>query len=167
MRARIDKGQSSGSLSTLELSKLRKELNSAYNDEERCWKNKSRNIWLKKDDRNTKYFHACTKDRLARNRLIHIEDEHGVEQRGDTKIGEVDDHYFCDLFRSQLANVSYYASVFYGFVSGVTEDINNNLIREISLQEIKDVVFLLVLTKAMVHMVLHGLFTINFGKKSV
>lgn len=38
-------------------------LKEAYRDEEEYWKQKSRNIWLKDGDLNTKFYHASTKQR--------------------------------------------------------------------------------------------------------
>lgn len=115
LRAQLDKGQSSGFISTTDLLKLIKELNTAYIYEEHFWKQKSQIGWLKDGDRNTKYVYACTKDRLARNRLLCIVDEKGVEHRGDIQIRDVDGRYFTDLFQSNPTNATDYEAVFAGF----------------------------------------------------
>lgn len=51
---------------------LKKELRQAYVDEENYWKLKSQNQWLNAGDRNTKFFHACAKNRTARNHIVSI-----------------------------------------------------------------------------------------------
>lgn len=44
-------------------------LKKAYVQEESFWKQKSRNIWLLEGDVNTKFFHAQTQQRRARNKM--------------------------------------------------------------------------------------------------
>lgn len=56
---------------------IQKELATAYNDEETYWKQKSRNQWMLEGDRNTSFFHARTKTRFSKNRIMSIKDEHG------------------------------------------------------------------------------------------
>ncbi|CAE6157413.1 unnamed protein product [Arabidopsis arenosa] len=44
---------------------IQRDLAQAYNDEEKYWHQKSRNNWMIGGDRNTGFFHACTKTRLC------------------------------------------------------------------------------------------------------
>lgn len=52
-----------------QIPQLQQDLNRAYSDEERYWKQKSRNTWMHEGDRNTSYFHACAKNRFSQNRI--------------------------------------------------------------------------------------------------
>lgn len=58
----LDEAHSDPSVSLQEIHKLRKDLLQAYKDEEAFWRNKSRIQWLNYGDRNTRFFHASTKN---------------------------------------------------------------------------------------------------------
>lgn len=45
-------------------------LQEAYMDEEEFWQQKSHNMWYISGDLNTKFYHALTKQRRARNRIV-------------------------------------------------------------------------------------------------
>lgn len=45
---------------------IQEDLAKAYNDEKTYWKQKSQNKWMVEGDRNTNYFHSCTKVRFAK-----------------------------------------------------------------------------------------------------
>lgn len=51
-----------------DISAATKELHEALKTEEIFWRQKSRVLWLREGDRNSKFFHAATKQRRARNR---------------------------------------------------------------------------------------------------
>lgn len=57
--------------------------------EEMFWHQKNRVIWLEAGDKNTKFFHASTKQRRARNRIIGILDEGGNGRRKRMKLNEL------------------------------------------------------------------------------
>lgn len=64
-QAQIDDNFSSDAILSLKWN-----LCAAFRDEELYWKQKGRANWLREGDRNTKFFHATTKQRRARNRVI-------------------------------------------------------------------------------------------------
>lgn len=82
-------------ISSLNLSLLR-----AYKAEEDFWKQRSRQLWLALGDKNTRYFHASTKTRKARNKITVIEDSEGVPVYEDEKIVLVISDYFNKIFTS-------------------------------------------------------------------
>lgn len=45
-------------------------LQDAYKDEEEYWYQKSLNMWYSSGDLNTKFYHALTKQRRVRNRIV-------------------------------------------------------------------------------------------------
>lgn len=45
--------------------------------EEIFWRQKSRDMWLKNGDHNTKFFHSSVKERWVRNRIFSISDSQG------------------------------------------------------------------------------------------
>ena len=54
-----------------------RKLQEAYKDEEDFWQQKSRNMWHTSGDQNTKFYHALTKQRRARNRIVGLYDSDG------------------------------------------------------------------------------------------
>ena len=60
-----------------EIADALKELSTALKAEEMFWRQKSRVLWLREGDRNSKYFHALVKQRRARNRITQLIDENG------------------------------------------------------------------------------------------
>ena len=48
---------------------IQESLSKAFSDEEKYWKQKSHNHWMKGGGRNTGFFHACTKTRYSQNRI--------------------------------------------------------------------------------------------------
>lgn len=77
----------------------------------------------------------------ARNKLVAIEDSNGVNQRGDKKIAEVAGNYFSELYTSNPASDQVYQQIFEGFQAKITDDINRDLIRDISDEEINEAIF--------------------------
>ncbi|CAA7047375.1 unnamed protein product [Microthlaspi erraticum] len=141
IRHRLDKAMVSPLATTQERNRLREELNHANAEEEAFWKQKSRNNWLKAGDKNTKFFHSVTKARRIRNNLTTIEDEAGAIHRGDNAIGEVAEKYFQNLFTPQDVTAETFAQVFDGFERRVSTDINSDLIRAVTTEEIEEAAF--------------------------
>lgn len=117
---------------------LQRELAKAYRDEEIYWRTKSRKQWLKDGDRNTAYFHACTKTRYSKNYITSIQDEHHNIHRGDKEVGEHAQAYFKKVYTSSKIPVS--PIDFGDFTPTVTHDINDELTRDFEEKEIYDAV---------------------------
>lgn len=54
-----------------------KKLHEAYKEYEIYWRQKSKTLWLKDIDKNTKYSHAFTKQRTARNIITYLFNDDG------------------------------------------------------------------------------------------
>ncbi|KAG7574769.1 Endonuclease/exonuclease/phosphatase superfamily [Arabidopsis suecica] len=81
-----------------EITELTLRLKEAYRDEELYWYQKSRCSWMKLGDDNSKYFHALTKQRRARNRITGLHDANGIWSAEDKDIQNIAVSYFKDLF---------------------------------------------------------------------
>lgn len=91
---------------SIRLSEIKKDLHQAYKDEERFWRQKSRISLLKEGDRNTTYFQGCTKTCKARNHIISLKDDEGVEQHGEENIAQTVADYFSKLFSNNQPSES-------------------------------------------------------------
>lgn len=66
--------------------------------EEIYWRQRSRAVWLKDGDKNTKYFHHKANQRNRRNAINQIKDSEGRWVRSQRCIEEVAEDYFTNLF---------------------------------------------------------------------
>ncbi|CAA7037615.1 unnamed protein product [Microthlaspi erraticum] len=124
-----------------ELSAITNKLKEAHRDEEEYWKQKSRNMWLKDGDLNTKFFHASTKQRRAINRIVGLHNEANVWVAGEKEIETVAVNYFDSLFTSNLP------VDFTGVLENVSERItiteNEVLTRRATEAEVREALFMM------------------------
>ncbi|KAG7572302.1 Endonuclease/exonuclease/phosphatase superfamily [Arabidopsis suecica] len=122
-----------------ELASLKRELNQEYINEEQFWKDKSRITWMNNGDRNTKYFHAATKNRRAQNRIQKLIDDDGREWTADVDLGRVAEVYFKRLFASE--DVGYEIEELEILEPSVTEQMNSTLLAPVTKEEVKVATF--------------------------
>ncbi|KAF8084973.1 hypothetical protein N665_0691s0012 [Sinapis alba] len=125
--------------STLRIRFLKAELVQAYKEDELFWKQRCKDKWTVKGDLNTKYYHASVKANIPRRRIIKLLDDSGREHFSKAAKGEIATEYFQKLFTSTIPGD--FTSLFDGFTSRVTEDMNEKLSREVSKEEVKAAVF--------------------------
>ena len=142
----IDEASTDFLVSTEQLRQLRRELLLAYLKEEMYWKLKCRIQWMNEGDLNTRFFHASTKNRIARNRLTSIQGMDGSDIYGNQKIAEEAERYFGELFMSMnqrdLTNVLQHIQL---VVSTTTNEL---LLKDITTNEIRTTLFAIGATKA-------------------
>jgi hypothetical protein len=68
--------------------------------QETMWRQRSRVVWLRDGDKNTKFFHNKASQRAKVNGINKIKDEDGVWWRGDEHVERVLINYFDNLFSS-------------------------------------------------------------------
>ena len=138
LKRRLDQVQNDDTISEEEL-KLKWKLCEAYREEELFWKQKSRALWLTEGDRNTKFFHAKTKQLRTRNRITKLLDSMGNWIETEEGIEHLATEYFHNLFTSSTPEDCEEAFRF--ITASVTEDMNTLLTRAPSEEEIKEAVF--------------------------
>ncbi|CAA7031857.1 unnamed protein product [Microthlaspi erraticum] len=104
IKAQLEQNQTDLSGTSEEALKLKWDLCAAFREEEIYWKQKSRVTWLREGDRNTKFFHATTKQRRARNRITKLKRNDGTWAETDDGIERVATEYFQTLFTSSAPN---------------------------------------------------------------
>lgn len=135
----LESAQSSDYPCLVHVGFLKRSLVEAYKEEESLWSQRSREKWHKDGDLNTKFFYASVKASRARKRIEILKDINGNSQRSEASKGKVAFAYFTELFRS--SNPGNFDEFFQGFQSKLSTQVNNSLVRHVTNQEIKDVVF--------------------------
>ncbi|XP_050222755.1 uncharacterized protein LOC126672846 [Mercurialis annua] len=125
---------------------LESELAGAIREEEIYWAQKSRQLWLREGDKNTAFFHACTKQRHARKKLHGIQDSSGIWQTNPGTMKSIISRYYKDIFTTQ--GPQDYELITQGLHARVTRSMNSTLIRDVSDSEIKQAVFSMSSNKA-------------------
>ena len=77
-----------------------KELSTSLKVEEMFWRQKSRVLWFREGDRNSKYLHALVKQRRARNRITQLLDENGHVVEDEEELVAIATSYFRQIFES-------------------------------------------------------------------
>ncbi|XP_075663334.1 uncharacterized protein LOC142632901 [Castanea sativa] len=105
---------------------------------ETLWRQKSRELWLKLSDRNTKFFHLSTIIRRKRNNIDAIRDEQGawITETEATRSPFLNN--FKNLFSQK--EVCFPPHLEHLVLSSITEDENSELSRIPTPEEIKDTV---------------------------
>ncbi|KAF8080915.1 hypothetical protein N665_0914s0003 [Sinapis alba] len=86
------------------ITELKSQLNYEYKQEEEYWRTKSRVLWLKYGDKNTRFFHAKAKQRRSHNRITSLQDEQGQVKISEREIEDIILNYFNDLYTSSCSD---------------------------------------------------------------
>ncbi|KAG7581014.1 Reverse transcriptase zinc-binding domain [Arabidopsis suecica] len=139
LQDKIDSAQEDDSISAAELLAIKWKLCDAYREEEIFWKMKSRETWYQEGDKNTKFFHAITKQRRARNKILGLLNDDGMWVDKEVGIERLAVDYFKDLFTT--SDPQEFHSVLQDVPTMISEDMNQKLTREISPEEVKRALF--------------------------
>ena len=64
------------------------------------WNQRSRALWIKWGDRNTRFFHATANQRRRKNSIVGLQDSNGVWNEDKEGIERVIMDYFTSIYRS-------------------------------------------------------------------
>ncbi len=73
-------------------------MNNLLSKEEKMWQQRSRALWLKNGDQNTKYFHSRATHHKRRNALVELQDSTGEVIIDSQEIGTRFVQYYEELF---------------------------------------------------------------------
>ncbi|XP_052478341.1 uncharacterized protein LOC128033889 [Gossypium raimondii] len=86
------------------LKAIKLKLGKLLDNEEKYWAQCLRVNWLKKGDRNTRFFHVRATNRKIKNNIERLKDMHGHWKENTKDICEAAREYFQNLFESNLQN---------------------------------------------------------------
>ncbi|WOL13087.1 hypothetical protein Cni_G21856 [Canna indica] len=115
------------------------QLHQALKDEEIHWRQKSRIKWLREGDRNTGYFHACTKARRTFNSIPRIKNSDNEWMEGVEQVAQVALSHFRNKFCS--SNPTDISRHLQGLPKKVSRRDNNWLLKPVTYEEVKTAVF--------------------------
>ena len=113
----------------------RKQLMGLVQKEEILWRQRSKCLWLKEGDRNTKVFHTVASCRRRNNRVSRILDVDNQWYEQEEDIARVFLNYFKKIFTS--SNPTSMETIFQAMESKIGDDDNANLLKEFTEEEIK------------------------------
>jgi hypothetical protein len=107
--------------------------------EEMLWIQRSRISWLKEGDRNTRFFHQKAKWRARRNKIKKLKDNDGVWKEVPSEMERMASSYFKEIFtRDPSLNAD---AIINMTQEKVTVDMNDDLCKDFSDEEISDALF--------------------------
>ncbi|XP_013690321.2 uncharacterized protein LOC106394286 [Brassica napus] len=121
------------------VNELKTEIGKAFKQEEDFWTQKSKDNWLVVGDNNTSFFHASVKARRQNNQLSKLVYDEGRENFSIPQMGKTATDYFDKLFTSHASNEV--MDFLTGLPARVSENMNQNLIKEVSEAEVRAAVF--------------------------
>uniref|UniRef100_A0A803QCK5 Reverse transcriptase domain-containing protein n=1 Tax=Cannabis sativa TaxID=3483 RepID=A0A803QCK5_CANSA len=102
------------------------------------WKQRSKQLWLREGDSNSKYFHASTTARRRRNSIQKLKDSAGVWVNWKGRLPSVMVEYFSTLFTATAVADN---EVIQCVPSAVTSEHNNRLLEPVSDDEVRHALF--------------------------
>ena len=125
---------------------IKVEIESAFDREEQYWKQRSRIEWLRAGDKNSRFFHLSTIKRRHQNAILKLRDDAGNWLSESHDIAANISIFFQELFHSDGVREM---DVALNFVDRKIDDqMNSQLERPITKEEIREAVFSLGSTKA-------------------
>ena len=137
----LEEVQTDDNRSQEEILEVSRKLQDAYKDEEEYWYQKSRNMWYTSGDLITQFYHALTKQRRARNRIVGLHDETGNWITEDNGVEKVAVDYFENLFST--TNPTVFDSFLAEVPPGITAQMNQRLLRLATEEEVRQTLFMM------------------------
>lgn len=109
------------------LMKAERELEMLFEEEEKFWKIRSREDWLKWGDKSTKWFHNKASQRRKRNEIVGLVSRERIWEEDEEKIGYIAFSYFKDLFASSNPSNDRLEFTFKGIDKALSDRDNKNL----------------------------------------
>ena len=121
------------------INKLKTKINTLLHHEEVFWRQRSRSVWLKAGDKNTRFFHQRASQRHIKKNIDGLNDREGIWQFDMSRITTITEEYYTYLFTaSHLRNME---RVLEAVDKAVTRDIAHSLTKPHTKEEVKVALF--------------------------
>ena len=137
----LEEVQTDNDRSQEEILEVSQELQEAYKDKEEYWHQKSRNMWYSSGDLNTKLYHALTKQRQIRNKIVGLHDESGNWITDENGVEKIVVDYFEGLFTT--TNPTEFDSFLDEIVPSISPQMNQILMRTATEEEVCQALFMM------------------------
>ena len=131
-----------------ELKRVENQIDNILADEEMFWKQRSRAVWLKEGDRNTKYFHAKALARRKKNKIHGIEDENGDWNKDVEEVERLFGEYFTNIFTTSSPSPTQLNAALEAVPVKVSGEMNSQLDQLFTKEEIVETLAQMCPTKA-------------------
>ena len=118
-----------------EIKALKKEINEVTLCEEMMWNQRSRALWVKCGDRNTKFFHETASNRRRRNRIEGLCDKEGIWRENKEVVDGIILDYFKEIYSTSFPEE--FSSSLRLIDRRVSDDMNNVLLKEFRVEEVR------------------------------
>ncbi|XP_072087375.1 uncharacterized protein [Arachis hypogaea] len=122
-----------------QLKEAKGKIKELWKQEEKYWAQRARVKWLKWGDRNTAFFQASTIQRRDRNRIDRLRNNEGNWVHKQEDIMRLIEEHYSELFTSKRSTSQ--PDCFKSIPKRVTEMMNNDLLKEVTEEEIKQAIF--------------------------
>ncbi|XP_060969090.1 uncharacterized protein LOC133036597 [Cannabis sativa] len=121
-----------------EYKEARKHLAEIYHQKEIFWRQRSKQLWLREGDQNTRYFHAAASSRRKNNFIQALKDETGSWVQWGSGLSQVMVDYYTNIFHSRGSN---YAEVLDVIQPSIIYEDNVALLQPVLEEEVRHAVF--------------------------
>jgi hypothetical protein len=122
-----------------DIAEVQKRMDELLIREELMWLQRSRVAWLKEGDRNTSFFHRKASHRARKNKIKKLKHTNGSYAENNEEIKGIVTTFFKNLYTNdRTVNPSVILDLVQG---GVTDEMNGELLKEYTDQEIGDALF--------------------------
>ena len=121
------------------ITELKRDINTLLHHEEVYWRQRSRSLWLKAGDKNTRFFHRRASQRHIKNMIEGLKDRDGVWQSDPSRVSGIAEEYYTELFTTSHPRSM--ERVLEAVDKVVTEDMANFLTQPYSEEEVRVALF--------------------------
>ncbi|XP_062103848.1 uncharacterized protein LOC133814961 [Humulus lupulus] len=110
----------------------------AISQKEIFWRQRSKQLWLKAGDQNTKYFHAAASARRRQNHISRLKNASGEWVDWDSGLQDTIEAYFTELFSSSDTD---WGLIVDGIQPSITDHQNRELLKPVEADEVRMALF--------------------------
>ncbi|KAL5538116.1 hypothetical protein UlMin_045998 [Ulmus minor] len=128
--------------------RLERTLDALRYKEERYWKQRSKDLWLKYGDKNSKFFHQKASARKSKNSITGLIDQNGKWCEEEEGLAHIIKSYFKSLFTSSSPSATNFDRVLDTIETKITPQLNGQLEQAFEAEDVRTTVFQMAPTKS-------------------